>query len=107
MSVLIQMHGYPGSGKSAFARTLGAALPAVTFCLTVQLATAKRHASSRDLSGDTAPQWGAATGRTRAMMETACVASRRPALTPGKGFCSPDSCLAGEGSVRVGSAVVR
>lgn len=29
MSVLVQMHGHPGSGKSAFARACGTALPAV------------------------------------------------------------------------------
>ena len=58
MSVLIQMHGHPGSGKSAFARALGAAV-------------------------------------------------RNAAFTPGKGFCSPDSCVAGEGSVRREAVVAR
>ena len=35
------------------------------------------------------------------------VAIHGAALTPGKGFCSPDSCLAGEGRVRVEAAVAR
>jgi predicted kinase len=197
VSVLIQMHGHPGSGKSAFARALGAALPAVVVdkdvvasaliragipwgeagapAYQVMYAQAARFlADGHAVVMDSPCFWPIIEETTRRiaaeadvpwlMIETLCpddvrdarlavrvrlesnpverdlgpmrpgmylpecerlvldstvtmdemvvealayVANRGPALTPGKGFCSPDSCLAGEGRVRVEAAVAR